>query len=130
MKLAAAFDNFASDQVRSLLDGGVLKIYSVARPAGPDAPITRSGLLATFRFALPAFSTEAPAALGSAVFAENPVLPEGVGTPGFARAYSADGVTPVADFSVGPGNAEIALSEVSTTPGYKVSVVRFRLGNG
>lgn len=125
MKLATAFDGYATDQVKALLDGGVLKIYSVARPSSADAPVTRSGLLATFRFASPAFSSEASESPG---FLENPVSPEGVGTPGFARAFTVDGVTPVADFSVGPGNAEIALSEVSTTPGYKVSVVRFRLG--
>jgi hypothetical protein len=122
MKLAAAFDSYESDQVKAALDGGVLKIYSVARPPSPDTPVTRSGLLATFKFASPAFGSETPS------FVENQVSPEGVGTPGFARAFTADGKTPVADFSVGPGSADIALSEVSTTPGYKVSVVRFRLG--
>jgi hypothetical protein len=130
MKQAAASNDFALDKVKSLLDGGVLKIYSVARPASPLAPITRSGLLATFRFASPAFSAAAPAELRGAVFVENPVLPEGVGTPGFARAYGADGLTPIIDFSVGPGDTEIGLSEVSTTPGYPVSLIRFRLGTG
>lgn len=125
MKLAAAFDSYASDQVKAALDGGVLKIYSVARPPSPDVPVTRSGLLATFKFASPAFGSETP---DNPSFVENPVSPDGVGTPGFARAFSADGKTPVADFSVGPGSADIALSEVSTTPGYKVSVVRFRMG--
>lgn len=81
--------------------------------------------MATFRFAAPAFE-----ASEDAVFVENPVLPEGVGTLGFARAHGADGVTPIADFSAGSGNTEIGLSEVSTTPGYPVSVTRLRLNAG
>lgn len=130
MKLAAAFQNLTWDQVKSALDGGALKIYSVARPANPDTPVTRSGLLATFGFASPAFSAAAPPELGGAAIVVNPVLPERVGTPGFARAYGADGVTPIADFSVGPGGAEIRLSKIATTPGYPISLIRFRLGNG
>ncbi|HEY0909125.1 MAG TPA: hypothetical protein VGD75_02720 [Bradyrhizobium sp.] len=108
-----------------MLDGGVLTIHSVARPASPNEPISRSGLLATFRFASPAFDTAAPAGLSGAVFVANPVDPTGVGTPGFARAYQSDGVTVVADFSVGPGDGEIRLSEVSTTPGYPIAVTSF-----
>lgn len=50
MKLAAAFGNIAPDDVGPLLGGGVLKIHSVARPTSPNAPATRSGLLATFQF--------------------------------------------------------------------------------
>jgi hypothetical protein len=121
MKLASAFFDSDTDQVKALLDGGVLSIYSVARPASANEPITRSGLLATFRFASPAFGST------GAVFVENPADPTGIGTPGFARAYKADGVTVVADFSVGPGGGEIKLSEVSTTPGYKIAVTGFRL---
>lgn len=127
MKLASAFFDFDADQVKALLDGGVLAIYSVARPASPNEPITRSGLLATFRFASPAFDAAAPDGLSGAMFAENPADPTGIGTPGFARAYKSDGVTVVADFSVGPGDGEIKLSEVSTTPGYPIAVTRFRL---
>ncbi len=127
MKLAASIAGRSTDEVKALLDGGVLKLFSVARPASPDAPITRSSLLATFRFASPAFSDAAEPALQGAVFVDNPVLPEGVGTPGFARAFAADGATPIADFAVGPGSGEIALSEVSTTPGYPVKLIKFRL---
>jgi hypothetical protein len=124
MKLAASFQALPVDQVTPLLDGGVLKIYSVARPVSPDAPITQSGLLVTFRFGSPAVDASGPTGV---VFVENTVSPSGVGTPGFARAYSADGTTPIADFSVGPGDTDITLSEVSTTPGYPISVVRFKL---
>lgn len=127
MKLAAAYSDADADQVKALLDGGALTIHSVARPATPNDPITRSGLLATFRFASPAFDSAAPDELSGAVFAANPIDPTGIGTPGFARAYKADGVTVVADFSVGPGYGEIRLSEVSTTPGYPIAITALRL---
>lgn len=126
MKLAQAFSNSGMDDIKTLLDGGVLKLYSVARPANPDAPVTRSGLLAIFKFASPAFAADAPEDLAGAVFESKSVLPEGIGTPGFARAYRADGTTAVADFSAGPGNTEIKLSDISTTPGYPIAVTIFR----
>ena len=81
MKLASAFLDFDADQLKALLDGGVLTIHSVARPASPNQPITRSGLLATFRFASPAFDAAASDGLSGAVFVENPTDPTGIGTP-------------------------------------------------
>lgn len=125
MKLAQAFSSSGLDEIKTLLDGGVLNLYSVARPPSPDAPITRSGLLATFKFASPAFGADPQAALAGALFESQSVLPQGVGTPGFARAYCADGTTAVADFSAGPGQSEIKLSEVSTTPGHPIALTTF-----
>jgi hypothetical protein len=98
--------------------GGVLAGHSVARPMSPNDPITRSGLLVTFRFASPAVDPQ-----GNAVFVENPVVATGIGTPGFARAYQVDGATVVADFSVG----RISLGEVSTTTGYPIALTTLRL---
>jgi hypothetical protein len=126
MRLALAYGTCAPDAVKPLLDGGVLRIFSVARPRTPDEPVSRSALLATFRFASPAFA-ERDDALSGAVFVENPVNAEGVGTPGFARAYAADGTTPVTDFAVGPAGGEIMLSAVSTTPGYPVALRKLTL---
>jgi hypothetical protein len=130
MKLSQAFANCGLDEIKALLDGGTLVIYSVARPTSPDKPIERSGALATFAFASPAFGDDAPSDAPGTVearFVGNPINASGVGTPGFARAYKADGSTPVADFSAGPGDAEIKLSEVSTTANYPVALTRFRL---
>ena len=124
MQLAASFQALPLDQVISALNGGFLKLYSVGRPANPDAPITRSGLLATFQFGSPAAYPSVP---NGVVFVENAVSPSAVGTPGFARAYAEDGTTPIADFSVGPGDTDITLSEVSTTPGYPISIIKFKL---
>lgn len=120
MKVAQAFASCGIDEIRASLDGGTLVIYSVARPASPDKPIERSGVLASFTFASPAFSADAP------MFVSNPVVASNVGTPGFARAYKSDG-SAVADFSAGPGDAEIKLSEVSTTVNYPIALTKFRL---
>jgi hypothetical protein len=116
MKLAQPFVNSPFDDVMAALDGGKLVVYSVARPSSPDLPVQRSGVLATFTFASPAFA-------GYAVpsFESNPVVASGTGTPGFARAFKADG-SPVADFSVGPAGTDIKLSEVSTTPSFPVTL--------
>jgi hypothetical protein len=123
MKIAGAFASSGPDEIKAALDGGKLVIYSVARPPPADSPVERSGALATFTFASPAFGADQ----ASAAFESNPVLATGVGTPGFARAFKADGATPVADFSVGPGNCEIKLSEVSTTPNYPIGLTKLTL---
>jgi hypothetical protein len=112
------------DELKVLLDGGTLTIYSVARPSTADQPVERSGVLATFAFATPAF-TATTDGIENPVFAANPVPASGVGTPGFARARKADG-TVVADLSAGPGEREIKFSEVSFSQGAPVKIASFR----
>ncbi len=112
------------DEVKTLLDGGTLTIYSVARPSTADQPVERSGTLATFTFASPAF-TAATDGVENPAFAANPVPASSVGTPGFARACKADG-TVIADFSAGPGDREIKFSEVSFSQGAPVKIATFK----
>jgi hypothetical protein len=119
MNLASAFSNTPWEQLRRALDGGTLVIYSVARPTNPDYKVQRSGVLATFTFASPGFAAEKP------LFVANPVVASGTGTPGFARAFAADGLA-VADFSAGPGNAEIKLNEVSCTSGFPITFLELK----
>ena len=124
MNVASDIAGSSLDEVKALLDGGTLTIYSVARPITADRPVDRSGVLATFKFASPAFG---PAAgeLESPQFVANPVPASTVGTPGFARATKADG-TVVADFSAGPGPREIKFAEVSCSQGAPVKIVAFK----
>lgn len=124
MIVASEFANRSLEEIKELLAGGTLTIYSVARPLTADLPVDRSGKLAAFTFATPAFTT--PSEDGSEVpsFAA-PAAALEVGTPGFARAVTADGKV-VADFSVGPGDREIKLAEVSCSPGAPVRVVKFK----
>lgn len=123
MKVAQAFAKSAADGIKAALDGGKLVVYSVARPSDADSPVERSGVLATFTFASPAFAGDG----ALPAFESNPVKATGVGTPGFARAFMSDGTTPVADFSVGPGDCEIKLSEVSTTPDFPIALTKLAI---
>jgi hypothetical protein len=124
MNIALGFVECSIEELKALLDGGTLNIYSVARPSTADKPVDRSGLLATFTFASPAFG-EAAGGLEKPLFVANPVAAISVGTPGFARAFKVDG-TVVADFSAGPGNREIKFREVSCSHGAPVTLSQFK----
>lgn len=128
MNIATAFAHCSVEEVKALLDGGTLTVYSVARPITPDLPVDRSGTLATFSFGSPAFGA-ASEGFESPAFAANPIAASSVGTPGFARARKADG-TVVADFSAGPGDREVKFSEVSCSHGAPITVTRFKIMPG
>lgn len=131
MRLAEALSAATLDELKALLDGGTLVVYSTGRPPLADHPVTRSEPLVTYTFATPAFGPD-PAVddVGTGAvtptFVENPVVPTAVGTPSFARLLTADG-TVVADLSAGPGPTEVKLSEVSATPGHPLAVTKLRL---
>lgn len=128
MNLASAFAASTTDELKELLAGGTLTVYSVARPATADIPVDRSGVLATFTFASPAFGASVDG-VESPQFVESPVPASTVGTPGFARACKADG-TVVADFSAGPGDREVKFAEVSCSQGAPVRVAQFKFKQG
>ena len=125
MNVTSEFAQSSLDEIKALLDGGTLTIYSVARPLSADHAVDRSAVLATLTFASPAFGPSADG-FETPSFVANPVAANSVGTPGFARARKADGTT-VADFSVGPGPREIKLAEVSCSPGAPARVVSFKI---
>jgi hypothetical protein len=125
MNLAPEFAKCSTEEIKALLDGATLTVYSVARPISADLPVDRSEALATFTFASPAFGAATDEGLESPNFAENPAPATSVGTPGFARACKADG-TVIGDFSAGPGNREIKFAEVSCSNGAPVKVVTFK----
>jgi hypothetical protein len=125
MNVVTGFASSGLDDIKAALAGGTLTIYSVARPASADLPVEFSAALATFSFAAPAFGA-AEGDVETPVFTTETVAATAVGTPGFARARTADGST-VADFSVGPGAREIKLAEVSCSPGAPVRVTSFRV---
>jgi hypothetical protein len=124
MNVTQDFVACSPDELKALMDGGTLTVYSVARPITADHPVDRSAPLATFTFASPAFGA-ASDGIESPVFAANPVPASSVGTPGFARARKADG-TVIADFSAGPGDREIKFSEVSFSQGAPVKLTLFK----
>ncbi len=122
MRLAEAYASATEDEIEAALAGGKLILYSVGRPPSPDHKVTRSSVLAEYVFATPSFDdAKAPA------FVENPAVAKHVGTPGWARAFSADGAV-VADFSAGAGTAEIKLDNISATPGFPLKIVTLKIG--
>ena len=125
MNISSAFAGQNLEEIKAALDGGTLTVYSVARPLTPDHAVDRSGVLATFVFASPAFG-EPQDGFETPVLVESSVPGAHDGTPGFARAKKADG-TVVADFSAGPGAREIKFAEVSITPGAPVKITRFQI---
>ncbi|GLI91224.1 hypothetical protein [Methylocystis echinoides] len=120
MRLAEAFANATAEEIAAALAGGKLVLYSVGRPPSPDHPVTRSSVLAEYEFSSPAFAGPSPA------FAANPTPAKSVGTPGWARAFGADGAV-VADFSVGPGSTDVKIDGVSATPGFPLKVLTIAL---
>jgi hypothetical protein len=124
MNIAPEFAQCSLDELKALFDGGTLTVYSVARPITAGLPVDRSGVLATFTFATPAFGPVSNG-LESPNFAADPVPASSVGTPGFARARKADG-TVIADFSAGPGDREVKFSEVSCSNGAPVKITQFK----
>jgi hypothetical protein len=124
MNVTLDFVDRSVDELKALLDGGTLTVYSVARPLTADHAVERSGTLATFTFASPAFGAGSDG-IEAPVFVANPVAAGSVGTPGFARARKADG-TVIADFSAGPGDREIKFTEVSFSQGAPVKLTTFR----
>lgn len=127
MRLAESYGSATSDEIKAALDGGKLVLYSTGRPPSADHPITRSEALATFVFASPAFGPDPEGSEGfvSPSFVEGTVTATAIGTPGWARAYKADG-SAVADFAVGPGATEIKLASVSATTGFPVTITSFK----
>lgn len=125
MIVASEFANRSLEEIKELLAGGTLTIYSVARPVNADNAVDRSGKLVAFTFATPAFGTPSEDGTEVPSFTSPVVNATDVGTPGFGRAVTADGKT-VADFSVGPGEREIKLAEVSCSAGAPVRIVKFK----
>ncbi|MCC3245845.1 hypothetical protein LG047_10970 [Methylocystis sp. WRRC1] len=121
MRLAESYASASAEEIGKALAGGRLVLYSTGRPPTADHAVTRSAALAEYVFASPAFD-----AAGAPQFGENPVAVKSVGTPGWARAFAADGAV-VADFSVGPGATEIKLDGISATPGFPLKVESLKI---
>jgi hypothetical protein len=120
MRLAEAYATATAEALAAALAGGKLVVYSVGRPPSPDHPVTRSSVLSEYVFASPAFVGDAPS------FVENPVVAQHVGTPGWARAFAADGSV-IADFSAGPGPTDLKTDSISATPGFPLKVASLAL---
>ena len=117
MRPTEAFASATPDEIKAALAGGKIVLYATGRPPSADHAITRSTPLASFVFAAPAFGEDGSAPL----FVEAVVKATSTGTPGFARAFNAEGAV-VADFSAGWAG-EVKLAETLATVDYPVKIV-------
>jgi hypothetical protein len=100
--LAALTANAVADAVAARCDGGTVKIYDGAQPAGPDTAVTTQTLLATCAFANPAFSAAA-AGIATAHAITQDASADASGTAAWFRVLTSAGAA-VMDGSVGVGS--------------------------
>lgn len=100
--LAAATANAMANAVAALCDGGTLKVYDGAQPAGPDTAVTSQTLLATCAFANPAFSA-AVAGVATAHAITQDASADASGTASWFRVLDSSG-QPVLDGTIGVGS--------------------------
>lgn len=111
MRLSQALVNQQAALVSTLLSGGFLRLYAGTRPATVEtAPSIAEPLLAELVFGVTAFSTPVDGVMTANLFDDTSAI--GGGSATWARAYMADGTTPVFDVFCGlPGfGAELVLS--------------------
>ncbi len=125
MNVTMDFVGCSLDELKALLDGGTLTVYSVARPIDRGSAGRAQRNAGDVHLCLARLRVRRSDGVENPVFAANPVPASSVGTPGFARARKADG-TVVADFSAGPGDREIKFSEVSFSQGAPVKLTTFK----
>lgn len=119
----------ALDAAMNLANSGSLVIYSGSQPANADTAVGAQVALATFALANPAFAAAGGSAGSSATKVLN--LPAsvaaaaGAGTGTLAtwfRIYESDGVTAVADGSVGTATADLVINAATIVAGATVSI--------
>ncbi|WP_034993568.1 hypothetical protein [Beijerinckia mobilis] len=118
MKLAEAYAKATVDEIKSVLSGATLRVYSCAQPAAPEKSVERNRCLAEFHLASPAFEGDQIKILEESTKAQD------VGVPLFVRALTPDGVT-IADFSAGPGDMDVKFADVSCSVGAPVRITKF-----
>lgn len=112
--------------ITDLFNNGTLVFYSGALPATPQtAPANGNVVLATFTYSAQAYaaSTFAVGFVSSvASFLSNTVSPVANGTVTWARAFRADGVTPIQDYTVATNGADITVANSALQTSIQVQI--------
>ena len=111
-------------------NGATLTFYSGAMPPSPETALSGNTAIAIFTFAPTAFGAPtftAPNAGIVALFAGTTQPPLAAGTISFARAVASDGVSALADYTVGAtgSGADITIANPTVTLGVPVSLNSF-----
>jgi hypothetical protein len=113
--------NARADALGALLNSGYLRLYSGAKPAGPDTAITDQTLLAELRFGATAFGAAANGVITANALTGDAAANAG-GTAAWFRALKSDGSSPVIDGTVGTADATLVLNTVSVVENVAVDV--------
>jgi hypothetical protein len=120
-KLSNAAANAAADALCALLNNGYLDVYDGSQPATADTAIGAQVLLASLRYASPAFGAAvAGVATANALTADSDA--DATGTAVWFRAYKSDHTTVVFDGSVGTAGCNLNLGSTSIVQHGSVSV--------
>lgn len=110
MQLSVAAANVAANAVTALLNGGYIRVYTGPRPASTEVAISTQTLLAAPRFNATAFGAAANGVAVANAVTEDSNTPAS-GTAAWFRLYKSDGVTVIADGSVGVGDLDITTND-------------------
>lgn len=118
--ISIAARNAALNAMLALANGGSIAIYSGAQPANANAALSGNTLLAQLPLSATAF---AAASAGSATAnAVTAAAAAATGTAAWFRIYEADGVSSVADGSVGTSAADCIIATTSIVAAATIAV--------
>lgn len=124
LKLGNAAANAEADAIGALLNGGYLRIYDGAQPAGPDTAVSTQNLLAELSFGATAFGGAVAGVITANAITKDSSANAG-GTAAWFRCVKSD-ETPVLDGSVGTASADLVLNSTTIGAGAEVSVSSFQ----
>jgi hypothetical protein len=112
MRSTVALRNAKLAAIAASFNSGKLRIYSGTRPTNADTALSGNTLLAELTLSSTAFPAPSAGALTANAIA-NDASADATGTASFVRIFQSDGVTALADLSVGVGTGELQFSTLS-----------------
>lgn len=126
LRLSNAAANAALDALAALYNNGYLRIYDGTIPTNADTALGSQVLLAELRWNATAFGASvAGVATANAITAD--ASADATGTATWFRALKSDGITVIADDTIGTSGEGINLNTTSIVTGGNVSVTSYTL---
>ena len=125
-KISGASADAAMDAFTALLDGGVLRIYEAAQPAGPDTALSGQKLLAELTLNATAFGPSSGGIAAAAAITKDSSAND-TGTAAWYRAFMTDGTTAVCDGSIGTAGCDLNLNSTAIQANAEVSITSWTL---
>lgn len=125
-RVALAVLNAQAELVRTALNNGYLRLYTAPRPTEPENSVGAAVLIAELRIS--AVSSPVPTTGELTISVAEELSTRAAGVLGWARSWATDGVTSVADYTVGlaGSGADILVSPtLSVAAGKRFAVSSF-----